>query len=54
LSVGAPIAVKKHPEPDQKLIDAVHADYCAKLKELFEEHKIRLGGLTADAELEIS
>jgi hypothetical protein len=52
LSVGAPIPVKKESEPDQALIDAVHAEYCAKLRELFDTHKVSLGGLTESAQLE--
>ena len=51
-SVGAPIPVKKIEEPSQEQIDAVHAEYCARLRELFNEHKVKLGGLPESAELE--
>jgi hypothetical protein len=50
--VGAPIPVKKELEPDQALIDEVHAEYCAKLRELFDTHNVRLGGLAESAQLE--
>jgi hypothetical protein len=44
--------VKKDLEPSQERIDEVHAEYCTKLRELFNEHKVRIGGLKEDEQLE--
>jgi hypothetical protein len=43
----------QNPDPTQEEIDAVHEEYCTKLRALFDEHKVEFGGLTEDAELEI-
>lgn len=50
--VGAPIPVKKDLDPSQERIDEVHAEYCTKLRELFNEYKVRIGGLKEDEQLE--
>ncbi|KAF7630817.1 hypothetical protein Mgra_00008917 [Meloidogyne graminicola] len=50
--VGAPIPVKKDDNPSEELVDAVHAEYCLKLREMFNEYKSTFGGLSKDDELQ--
>lgn len=50
--VGKPMPVQCVPNPSRELVDAVHAEYCARLQELFNTYKSSLGGLPDNAKLE--
>nr|CAD2182860.1 unnamed protein product [Meloidogyne enterolobii] len=50
--VGAPIPVKKNENPSEDLVDEVHAEYCLRLREMFNQYKTKLAGLPTDAELQ--
>ncbi|CAK5087613.1 unnamed protein product [Meloidogyne enterolobii] len=50
--VGAPIPVKKNENPSEDLVDKVHAEYCLRLREMFNQYKTKLAGLPTDAELQ--
>uniref|UniRef100_A0A1I8BX40 Acyltransferase n=1 Tax=Meloidogyne hapla TaxID=6305 RepID=A0A1I8BX40_MELHA len=50
--VGAPIPIKKNENPSDDLVDSVHAEYCLRLREMFNQYKTQLGGLPKDAELQ--
>lgn len=39
LVIGAPIHLKKTPNPSQSEIDRVHKQFCTELEQLFETHK---------------
>ncbi|KAI1724074.1 diacylglycerol acyltransferase domain-containing protein [Ditylenchus destructor] len=51
--VGAPISVKQCSDPSSEQIDAIHAQYCQALSDLFDEHKTRYG-ICADAKLNMN
>ncbi|KAL3081371.1 hypothetical protein niasHT_039848 [Heterodera trifolii] len=51
--VGAPMDVEKVSTPSDELVNKVHAEYCARLRELFNAHKVKHGGLGHDVQLEI-
>ena len=44
--------MKKDENPSEEMVDAVHAEYCFKLREMFNKYKTELGGLPKDAELQ--
>ena len=44
--------MEKWENPSQEQIDAVHAEYCAKLEQLFEKFKCEFGGLGENDRLE--
>ncbi|KAL3119956.1 hypothetical protein niasHT_007084 [Heterodera trifolii] len=52
--VGAPIRVRKNTNPRQEEVDELHAEYCERLKELFDRNKVRMGGLPENAEIEFA
>lgn len=41
--VGAPLRVERCEQPTAEKIDALHAEYCRRLEELFEAHKAKFG-----------
>ena len=41
--VGAPIEVARVEEPTEAQVDAVHAQYCAEVRRLFEQYKAQAG-----------
>ncbi|VDM36662.1 unnamed protein product [Toxocara canis] len=41
--IGAPIEVKRTPNPSQSQIDALHQQYISRLNDLFETHKVNFG-----------
>lgn len=50
--VGAPIHVERCEQPTREQIDVLHAEYCRRLCELFDEHKTKYG-ISPDQKLEI-
>uniref|UniRef100_A0A914H1B0 Acyltransferase n=1 Tax=Globodera rostochiensis TaxID=31243 RepID=A0A914H1B0_GLORO len=51
--VGAPMDIEKDAAPSDALVSKVHAEYCRRLRELFNAHKVKHGGLSSDVQLEI-
>ncbi len=37
--VGAPISVDRTVDPSREQVNALHATYCAALRELYDQHK---------------
>ena len=50
--VGAPIPVERCERPTREQIDALHAEYCRRLEELFDAHKMKYG-IPPEQKLEI-
>lgn len=43
VALGAPLDVERVAEPSREQVEALHARYCAALKDLFDRHKARMG-----------
>ncbi|KAI3420179.1 2-acylglycerol O-acyltransferase 2 [Globodera pallida] len=50
--VGEPMEIEKNANCDEQTVDKIHSAYCERLRKLFDEHKVKLGGLAEHSEIE--
>ncbi|KAL3072834.1 hypothetical protein niasHS_017808 [Heterodera schachtii] len=51
--VGEPMEIEENANcEDEQTVDRIHAEYCQRLRKLFDENKVKLGGLSEDSEIE--